>query len=97
MRATCPWFIYTSFDTMSFLGPLKSQDLPAFSALWAVKQEATGLGAEPAPPPLCSGLSGTPGPVPSAGEGKACCQVATWWLVAAHPWLPNLVPGQRRS
>ena len=55
---------------MSFPGPLMSQDPPAFSALWAARQEAMGLGAEPGASCPLQWVVRDPGASPLLGEGR---------------------------
>lgn len=47
-----------------------SQDPPAFSALWAARQEATGLGAEPGASSPLQWAVRDPGASPHPGEGR---------------------------
>lgn len=47
-----------------------SQDPPAFSALWAARQEATGLGAEPGASSPLQWAVRDPGASPLPGEGR---------------------------
>lgn len=83
---------FTLNSTQRASRPLMSWDLPALSALWAAKQEARGFGAGGASSPL-QGLSGTPRPVPSAGEGEGraggLCAVGKQGPAAGGAGLPG--------